>query len=71
LAVVNRRLRQTFDQSVERSGVTRAKWTLIAAVAHNPGATQRMLAEALEVREITVGRLILCGGVPQTDPPSE
>jgi MarR family transcriptional regulator, transcriptional regulator for hemolysin len=58
LAVVNRRLRQTFDQSVERSGVTRAKWTLIAAVAHNPGATQRMLAEALEVREITVGRLI-------------
>jgi MarR family transcriptional regulator, transcriptional regulator for hemolysin len=57
-AVVARHLRQSFDQSVERSGLTRAKWTLIAAVAHNPGATQRMLAEALEVREITVGRLI-------------
>jgi len=38
--------------------VTRAKWTLIAAVARQPGATQRVLAEALEVREITVGRLV-------------
>ena len=56
--VVARHLRQSFDQSVERSGVTRAKWTLIAAVARHPGATQRMLAEALEVREVTVGRLI-------------
>ena len=56
--VVARHLRQSFDQSVERSGVTRAKWTLIAAVARNPGATQRMIAEALEVREVTVGRLI-------------
>jgi len=56
--VVARRLRQSFDQSVERSGLTRAKWTLIAAVAHNPGATQRMIAEALEVREVTAGRLI-------------
>jgi MarR family transcriptional regulator for hemolysin len=58
LTTVARHLRQNFDQSVERSGLTRAKWTLIAAAAHRPGATQRMLAEALEVREITVGRLI-------------
>jgi len=56
--VVARRLRQSFDQSVERSGLTRAKWTLIAAVAHKPGATQRVIAEALEVREVTAGRLI-------------
>jgi MarR family transcriptional regulator for hemolysin len=56
--VVARHLRQSFDQSVERSGVTRAKWTLIAAVARRPGATQRMIAEALEVREVTAGRLI-------------
>lgn len=56
--MVARHLRQSFDQSVERSGLTRAKWTLIAAVAHNPGATQRMIAEALEVKEITAGRLI-------------
>lgn len=58
LTVVARRLRQGFDQSVERSGLTRAKWTLIAVVAQRPGATQRILAEELQVREITVGRLI-------------
>lgn len=58
LTVVARQLRVTFDQAVEQSGLTRAKWTLIAAVARNPGATQRVIAEALEVREITAGRLI-------------
>src|SRR3974390_2353932 len=58
LTLVARQLRQGFDQSVERSGLTRAKWTLIAAVAQSPGATQRILAEALHVREITVGRVI-------------
>jgi MarR family transcriptional regulator, transcriptional regulator for hemolysin len=58
LTVVARQLRQGFDHRVERSGLTRAKWTLIAAVAQTPGATQRILAEALQVREITVGRLI-------------
>jgi MarR family transcriptional regulator for hemolysin len=58
LAVVARQARISFDQSVERRGLTRAKWTLIAVVAAKPGATQRMIAEVLEVREITAGRLI-------------
>jgi MarR family transcriptional regulator, transcriptional regulator for hemolysin len=58
LSVIARQLRLSFDQSAERSGLTRAKWTLIAAVARAPGATQRVIAEALEVREITAGRLI-------------
>ena len=56
--MVARQLRRTFDQSAERSGLTRAQWHLIAAVARNPGATQRIIAEALEVREITAGRLV-------------
>lgn len=56
--MVARQLRISFDQRVERSGFTRASWSLIAAVARNPGATQRQIAEALEVREITAGRLI-------------
>src|SRR5271156_2506512 len=47
LTVVARHLRQNFDQSADRSGLTRAKWTLIAAVAQTPGATQRIIAEAL------------------------
>jgi len=75
LIVVARHLRQSFDQSVERSGLTRAKWTLIAAVARNPGATQRMIAEALEIREVTAGRLIdrLCaaGYLKRREHPSD
>jgi MarR family transcriptional regulator for hemolysin len=58
LTVVARQLRVTFDQSAERSGLTRAQWHMIAVVSRNPGATQRTIAEALEVREITAGRLI-------------
>jgi MarR family transcriptional regulator, transcriptional regulator for hemolysin len=58
LSVIARQLRVSFDQGVEQSGLTRAKWTLIATVASRPGATQRQIAEALEVREITAGRLI-------------
>ena len=58
LAVVARQLRVSFDQSAERSGLTRAQWTLIAVAAGCPGATQRTIAEALEVKEITAGRLI-------------
>ena len=58
MTVVARQLRITFDQSAEQSGLTRAQWHLIAAVARNPGATQRLIAEALEVREITAGRLV-------------
>jgi DNA-binding MarR family transcriptional regulator len=38
--------------------MTRAQWHLIAVVARNPGVTQRTIAEALEVREITAGRLV-------------
>ena len=58
LSVVARQLRVTFDQSAEACGLTRAQWHLIAVVARNPGATQRTIAEALEVREITAGRLV-------------
>jgi MarR family transcriptional regulator for hemolysin len=58
LSIVARQLRVTFDQSVEQSGLTRAQWHLIAAVSRNPGVTQRVIAEALEVREITAGRLV-------------
>jgi MarR family transcriptional regulator for hemolysin len=75
LSVIARQLRLSFDQTVERSGLTRAKWTLIAAVAGNPGATQRVIAQALEVSEITVGRLIdrLCdeGYLKRRENPSD
>ena len=75
LTTVARQLRVGFDQSVEKSGLTRAKWSLIATVARNPGATQRVIAEALEVREITAGRLVdrLCdeGYLKRKDNPND
>jgi len=75
LSVVARQLRVTFDQSAEACGLTRAQWHLIAVVARNPGATQRTIAEALEVREITAGRLVdrLCdeGYLQRDENPSD
>lgn len=68
-------MRVTFDQSAEQSGLTRAQWTLIATVSRIPGATQRVIAEALEVREITAGRLVdrLCeeGYLKRREHPSD
>lgn len=58
LAVNARHMRQLFDERVEETGVTRAKWNLIAAVAALQGATQRSIASALEISDVTAGRLI-------------
>ena len=58
LSIVARQLRVSFDQSAESCGLTRAQWTVIAVLARNPGATQRTVAEALEIAEITAGRLV-------------
>ena len=56
--MVARQLRLSFDQSAEACGLTRAQWHLIAVASRHPGATQRTIAESLEVREITAGRLV-------------
>ncbi len=58
LTVVARQLWQRFDRSVGEIGVSRAQWRLIAVVSRNPGATQRLIGEVLEVSEVTAGRLI-------------
>lgn len=58
LTVISRQLWMNFDQGVERAGLSRAKWSLIAAVARSPGATQRIIATMLQVTEVTAGRMI-------------
>jgi MarR family transcriptional regulator for hemolysin len=58
LAVLARQMRQGFDERVEAAGVTRAKWVLIAAVATNPGVSQREVAAKLNVSDVTACRLI-------------
>ncbi len=58
LFVLARQMRLGFDHGVALAGMTRAKWTLIVAVARNPGETQRMIASALEMSEVVTGRFI-------------
>jgi len=58
ITVIARRLRQKFDRQVVNLNVTRSQWATIAVVASNPGATQRTIAEALEMTEASAGRLI-------------
>lgn len=58
LTVLARLLRNHFDREVSSLHVTRSQWTMIAVVARSPGATQRNIAEALEMSEASAGRLI-------------
>jgi len=56
--VLARLLRNNFDRQVASLNVTRSKWAMIAVVSRAPGATQRQIAEALEMSEASAGRLI-------------
>ncbi len=58
LAVIARLLRNNFDRRVAGLHVTRSQWAMIAVAARHPGATQRMMAESLEISEASAGRLI-------------
>ncbi len=58
ISVLARNLRNYFDRQVAALGVTRSQWAMIAVVATNPGATQRMIADALEMSEASAGRLV-------------
>ncbi|PLK26164.1 MarR family winged helix-turn-helix transcriptional regulator [Novosphingobium sp. TH158] len=51
-------LRQDFDRHVGDVGVTRSQWAMIAVVSRMQGATQRKIAEILEMSEASAGRLI-------------
>lgn len=56
--VLARLLRNNFDREVAGLNVTRSQWAMIAVVARHPGATQRHIAEVLEMSEASAGRLI-------------
>lgn len=53
-----RLLRSDFDRRLSDMNITRSQWGLIAVVARRPGATQRSIAEILEMSEASAGRLI-------------
>jgi MarR family transcriptional regulator for hemolysin len=56
--IIARMLRNNFDRQVVTLSVTRSQWAMIAVVSRVPGATQRTIAEALEMSEASAGRLI-------------
>lgn len=56
--ILARMLRNDFDRQVVNLNVTRSQWAMIAVVSRSPGATQRTIAEALEMSEASAGRLI-------------
>lgn len=56
--VLARLMRNRFDREVAGLNITRSQWSMIVVVARLPGATQRAIAEALEMSEASAGRLI-------------
>ncbi|MFA7587748.1 MAG: MarR family transcriptional regulator [Novosphingobium sp.] len=58
LHILARVMRNMFDRKTSDLHVTRSQWQVIAVVGRNPGATQRSVAEALEISEASAGRLI-------------
>jgi MarR family transcriptional regulator for hemolysin len=58
LADVSRMLRRNFDHRVHDLGLTQAQWRAIAQLSREQGLKQVVLAERLEVKPITLARLI-------------
>jgi DNA-binding MarR family transcriptional regulator len=53
-----RLMAQRVDERARRLGLTRAQWTLIAALFRREGSSQAALAEHLEITPISLGRLV-------------
>ncbi|MBU6206652.1 MAG: MarR family transcriptional regulator [Alphaproteobacteria bacterium] len=56
--MVARLMQKAFDRDMSVLGITRSQWVMIVVVARNPGATQRIIADALDMTEAAAGRLI-------------
>ena len=56
--VLARMMRNRFDREVSSLNITRSQWSMIVVVSRIPGATQRTIAEAMEMSEASAGRLI-------------
>ena len=55
---VSRLLRKTFDRHARAIGLTRAQWRVLAHLSRNEGIKQAGLAEILEIKPITLARLL-------------
>lgn len=55
---IGRLLSARFDARARVLGVTRAQWTLLAALVRAEGSSQAQLAELMDLAPISVGRLV-------------
>lgn len=55
---IARLMRKRFDQRARSLNLTRAQWQVLAHLARHEGINQAGLAEILEIKPITLGRLI-------------
>ncbi len=55
---VTRLMRRNLDRRVRHLGLTQAQWRALSYLARHEGVSQTALADLLEVRPITLGRLV-------------
>lgn len=55
---VARMMRWNFDRQAQGLGLTRAQWSVLAHLKRNNGAQQKVLAELMDVKPITLARHI-------------
>jgi DNA-binding MarR family transcriptional regulator len=55
---VARLIRVEADRRARVDGMTRAQWALLLRLRHNPGLSQKEVADLLEVEPISVARLV-------------
>jgi DNA-binding MarR family transcriptional regulator len=55
---VARMLRHAYDRRVRSLGLTRSQWWVLNQLYRNPGINQSELADILEIRKPTLGRLL-------------
>lgn len=55
---VSRLLRASFDRHAKTIGLTRAQWRVLAHLSRNEGIKQAGLADILEIKPITLARLL-------------
>ncbi|MDO7842283.1 MarR family winged helix-turn-helix transcriptional regulator [Sphingomonas immobilis] len=58
ISLIGRLQRTRFDARARSLGITRAQWRAIYAISCYEGASQRRIAELIEVSDVTAGRLI-------------
>ncbi len=58
IVTLARLIRTEADKRARAHGMTRAQWSILVRLEHQPGLLQKELAEILDVEPITVARLI-------------